>query len=99
MLIVLVNTGVSAVNLLFPTERRLDFSVAHSVAIADDKVISDTQPLVARFVLLLQVLLMNTLNTTAVRGCVMDDQVFPIARGYIWLPRIVESDPRPGPIW
>ena len=92
MLVVLINTRVSAVHLLIPTKCGLDFAIAHSVAVTDHKVISDTQPVIARFVSSLQVRLMDALNAAAVRRCVMNNQILPIAFGHSWLPRMVHSD-------
>lgn len=46
-LVVIRNSGMSAVKLLFPAEGRLNRAVLHTVAVADDEVISDTEPRVS----------------------------------------------------
>src|SRR4051812_34730719 len=63
---------MSAVKLLPPTKRRLDLAVFHSVAVADDEVISDSHPTVPVSVLPFQMGGVDALHTATQGSGVVD---------------------------
>lgn len=60
--------GMSPVKLLIPAKGGLNRPILHSLAIADHKVITNTQPRISRSILSLAMLFMNPLHTSRFAG-------------------------------
>src|SRR5690606_37462901 len=73
-------SGMSAVRLFVPAERRFDRSVRHAVSVADDKVIADTPPRDAVRIELLTMSRVDLLDVAETGGGMVNDDVFPGAR-------------------
>ena len=63
-------------------------------AVADDEVVSNSQPVIAVLVFVLQMSGVNTLDAACAGGRVMDDDVLPVASGHARLPRIAKRNLR-----
>ncbi len=93
--VVLVLAGVGSLQLLTPAEGRLDFAVAHAVAVTHDEVIADAHPVIAVLVAAPQVGLIDAFDAPAGRGGVVQDDVSPLPRRNVGPPGVDGQGRRP----
>ena len=87
VLVVIGAAGVGTVHLLFPAEGRFNLTVTHSVAVADDEVVADPQPVVSFRIFTGQMRLVNAFHTARVCGRMVNDDRRPVACFSVWCPR------------
>ena len=83
---------MGSLHLLSPAKCGLNLTVRHPLAIADDEMIADPQPVLAIFVFSFQMLFVNTVNASTFGCGMVQDDVVPVSRFGIGLPRVCFCD-------